>query len=314
MGNYSTLWIAKNKDQYNENTDIYQEVKYDIPLFWIALFEEKNVQEELNEYDERHYYFETTTKQAIEIFKYRIPMWSKLYRDEKLETLAKAFLKYLEQFSDHFIILDVSDILSMYLDYESEDAKNEMIDMIKTIELLNSDPKLNIPFKHWLPSAFEFKTPKDRYLNIDGLGKEILPCPEVDDWLEQNEPQNHLSTESMELDWSIDEETFYRMLVTKGEVHPSNLMGYQHRYRFLTQFKNNRLRQTLLYIFLSIEIFFNLLLLLLLFFTTKEIMARVDQGFLKIGFISLILILIMMYIFKKIFKRIQYFYQIKPII
>lgn len=205
----------------------------------------------------------------------------------------------------------------MYLDYESEDAKNEMIDMIKTIDLLNSNPISNIPFKHWLPSEFLFKTPKDRYLNIDGLGKEILPCPEVDEWLEQNEPQepqNHLSTERIELDWSIDEETFYRLLVTKGEAHPSNLIGYQHRYHFLTQFKNNRLRQTLLYIFLSIEIFFNLLLLLLLFFTTKEIRARVDQGFFKIGFISLILIIIMMYIFKKIFKRIQYFYQVKPII
>lgn len=71
-------------------------------MFWIALSEEKNIQEELNEYDERHYYFETTTEQAIEIFKYRIPMWSKLYRDKKLEILAKAFLNYLEQFSDHF--------------------------------------------------------------------------------------------------------------------------------------------------------------------------------------------------------------------
>ena len=38
MGNYSILWIAKDKEKYNEDTDKYLEVKYAIPLFWIALF------------------------------------------------------------------------------------------------------------------------------------------------------------------------------------------------------------------------------------------------------------------------------------
>lgn len=33
MGNYSTLWIAKDKEKYNEDTDKYLEVKYAIPLF-----------------------------------------------------------------------------------------------------------------------------------------------------------------------------------------------------------------------------------------------------------------------------------------
>jgi len=44
MGNYSTLWIAKDKEKYSKETDEYLEVKYAIPLFWIALFTQNDIQ------------------------------------------------------------------------------------------------------------------------------------------------------------------------------------------------------------------------------------------------------------------------------
>ncbi len=190
MGNYSTLWIAKDKEKYNEDTDEYLEVKYAIPLFWIALFTQDDIHKTHYENGDSYFFFETTIEKAKDNFQKRIHLWAKLYNNEKAEILANVFLSHLEQYPNHDIIFNVDDVLSMYLSFENGADKTEMIDMVQTIDQLNINPKSEIPFKHWLPNSFNFSSMKTRYFELDGMGEELLPCHEVDEWLNQNTQQS----------------------------------------------------------------------------------------------------------------------------
>lgn len=187
MGHYSTLWIAKDKETYNEETDEYLEVKYAIPLFWIALFTVEDITTLKDEDDSTYYTFSAPVLKACETFKSRLNIWSTLYNNDKAEVLAKLFLAYFERIPTFNIELNVTDIMGMSIDPFSEDAKKCMIDMIHFIDEKQKNPNYISPSKMWLPTNFKLEIPKDRYLDIDGFGEELLPYPELDQWLKQNE-------------------------------------------------------------------------------------------------------------------------------
>ena len=191
MGNYSTLWISSNLDRTDGEIaehDICQEVKYAIPMFWLALFKTEDITTLIDEDDLTYYVFRSTILKSCETFKTRLNIWSTLYDNEKAEILAKLFLKYLEDenIQTFSVELNVNDIIGMAMDYTSKEAELTLVDMIHVIEQLHTDPKSNIPFKTWL-SNFTLKTPQDRYMSLDGFGEELLPCLEVDEWLKKNE-------------------------------------------------------------------------------------------------------------------------------
>ncbi len=190
MGHYSTLWIAKDKETYNEETDEYLEVKYAIPLFWIALFTVEDITTLKDEDDSTYYTFSAPVLKACETFKSRLNIWSTLYNNDKAEVLAKLFLAYFERIPTFNIELNVTDIMGMSIDPFSEDAKECMIDMIHFIDEKQKNPNYISPSKMWLPTNFKLEIPKDRYLDIDGFGEELLPYPELDELLNQNLIQN----------------------------------------------------------------------------------------------------------------------------
>lgn len=174
MGNYSTLWIAKDKEKYNEDTDIYQEIKYSIPLFWLALFVKEHIEKCLEE-DSYYYHFQAPIEQSITLFQQRINLWETLYQSEHAHQIAIAFLDFLQQFSGYTVTLEVHDIIGMYVDSNSNEAYEETADMIEFINLIQTNPECSLPFKHWLSSPLQH----DRFHTV-GLGKEILPCSEAD--------------------------------------------------------------------------------------------------------------------------------------
>ena len=187
MGNYSTLWVAKDKGIYNEETDEYLEVKYAIPLFWIALFTVEDITTLKDEDDSTYYTFSAPVLKACETFKSRLNIWSTLYNNDKAEVLAKLFLAYFERIPTFNVELNVTDIMEMSIDPFSEEAKECMIDMVHFIDEKQKNPNYISPSKMWLPTNFKLEVPKDRYLDIDGFGEELLPYPELDQWLKQNE-------------------------------------------------------------------------------------------------------------------------------
>ena len=187
MGHYSTLWIAKDKETYNEETDEYLEVKYAIPLFWIALFTVEDITTLKDEDDSTYYTFSASVLKACDTFKSRLNIWSTLYNNDKAEVLAKLFLAYFERIPTFNVELNVTDIMGMSIDPFSEEAKECMIDMVHFIDEKQKNPNYISPSKMWLPTNFKLEVPKDRYLDIDGFGEELLPYPELDQWLKQNE-------------------------------------------------------------------------------------------------------------------------------
>jgi hypothetical protein len=50
-------------------------------------------------------------------------MFGLLYHDEKAEILAKSFLQYLKKLSNGIVDLNINDILGMYIDYNTIEAK-----------------------------------------------------------------------------------------------------------------------------------------------------------------------------------------------
>lgn len=63
MGHYSNLRISSNLDQTEEkksNDEIYIEVKYLIPLFWLALFKLEDISALKDQYNETYYVFRAT--------------------------------------------------------------------------------------------------------------------------------------------------------------------------------------------------------------------------------------------------------------
>lgn len=187
MGHYSTLWIAKDKETYNEETDEYLEVKYAIPLFWIALFTVEDITTLKDEDDSTYYTFSASVLKACDTFKSRLNIWSTLYNNDKAEVLAKLFLAYFERIPTFNVELNVTDIMGMSINPFSEEAKECMIDMVHFIDEKQKNPNYISPSKMWLPTNFKLEVPKDRYLDIDGFGEELLPYPELDQWLKQNE-------------------------------------------------------------------------------------------------------------------------------
>lgn len=316
MGNYAEIWIRSHKRNEYFKEDIVQYVNYSIPLFWLALFKSDNIIELKEEDDNVNYYvFRESLTECCQIFESRLNIWSTLYHDEKAEILAKSFLKYLKKIPTGIVDLNINEILSMYLDYTTIEAKNEMTKLIQIIENFkyNSDNP-NSPF---LPSQFILESSKIRYLELDGFGKELIPCQEVDEYLEKNEiclDNNEIKTPLYEVYYSINENMFYRMIVSKGEIFYPNLMSYNHKFLFLAKFKNSTLRKILLFTLLGCEILFYSLLILLLFSTTKNIVIRPHEVFLKKIFIALILTIIIAFILKKLFNMIKSIIQIKPII
>ena len=101
--------------------------------------------------------------------------------------MAKLFLAYFERIPTFNVELNVTDIMGMSIDPFSEEAKECMIDMVHFIDEKQKNPNYISPSKMWLPTNFKLEVPKDRYLDIDGFGEELLPYPELDQWLKQNE-------------------------------------------------------------------------------------------------------------------------------
>mgnify|MGYP003608712684 FL=1 len=190
MGNYSILWIAKDKEKYNEDTDKYLEVKYAIPLFWIALFTVEDITTLKDEDDSAYYTFSASVLKACETFKSRLNIWATLYNNDKAEVLAKLFLAYFERIPTFSVELNVTDVMGMSIDAFSEEAKEYMIDMVHFIDEKQKNPNYISSSKMWFPATFKLEVPKDRYLDIDGFGEELLPYPELDQWLKQNEKKD----------------------------------------------------------------------------------------------------------------------------
>lgn len=182
MGNYSTLWILSNLDRTDGEIaehDICQEVKYAIPMFWLALFKIEHIIKLSNDSDELYYRFEAPAHQCITTFKERLKeVWTPLFNNERVEILATTFLQFLQNYSQHIIVLDVYDILSMYIDYSSEEAELEMRRMISWLEEKHLNPSSEHHNLACLPT-YEFKNlSRSIFTSIDGFGKELLPCPE----------------------------------------------------------------------------------------------------------------------------------------
>ena len=190
MGNYSILWIAKDKEKYNEDTDKYLEVKYAIPLFWIALFTVEDITTFKDEDDSAYYTFSASVLKACETFKSRLNIWATLYNNDKAEVLAKLFLAYFERIPTFSVELNVTDVMGMSIDAFSEEAKEYMIDMVHFIDEKQKNPNYISPSKMWFPTTFKLEVPKVQYLDIDGFGEELLPYPELDQWLKQNEKKD----------------------------------------------------------------------------------------------------------------------------
>ena len=190
MGNYSILWIAKDKEKYNEDTDKYLEVKYAIPLFWIALFTVEDITTLKDEDDSAYYTFSASVLKACETFKSRLNIWATLYNNDKAEVLAKLFLAYFERIPTFSVELNVTDVMGMSIDAFSEEAKEYMIDMVHFIDEKQKNPNYISPSKMWFPTTFKLEVPKVQYLDIDGFGEELLPYPELDQWLKQNEKKD----------------------------------------------------------------------------------------------------------------------------
>lgn len=189
MGHYSNLRISSNLDQTEEkksNDEIYMEVKYLIPLFWLALFKLEDISALKDQYNETYYVFRATILKSCGTFKSRLNLWSKLYNDEKAEILAKLFLQYLEHIPTFSIELNINDLLGMHLDINSIDAKNEMTDLINFIDNIQINPQNHSLSNDWITplSLLSLEIPQDRK-QLDGFGETLLPCPEVDEWLKQ---------------------------------------------------------------------------------------------------------------------------------
>lgn len=322
MGHYSTLRISSDLNRTDGEIaehDICQEVKYAIPMFWLALFKTEDITSLLDEDGLTYYVFRSTIFKSCKTFKTRLNIWSLLYDDEKAEILAKWFLKYLENenIQTFSVELNVNDILGMAMDPTSEEAESTLVDMIHVIEQLHIDPKSNISFKAWL-STFTLKTPQDRYTSLDGFGEELLPCPEVDEWLKKNETeitQDYIESNMTEYGYSIDEETFYRILITKGEVFSENLLGFQHRYTFLVRISDSKKRTIFVNSLLIAEIiyfafFWFILVIIGVLFSWSMINNTAGKAFATIATLGFIT----WYFWKKITYRINLLKNLKPMI
>jgi hypothetical protein len=149
------------------------------------------------------------------------------------------------------------------IDYTTIEAKNEMVNLIQIIENFQYSSENNNSI--FLPSQFILESSETRYLELDGFGKELIPCQEVDEYLEKNEiisNKNERKTSLYGVDYSIDEKMFYRIIVSKGEVFDFNLMNYNNKYLFIAKFKNSTLRKFLLFTLFGCEILFYSLLFL----------------------------------------------------
>lgn len=313
MGHYSNLRISSNLDQTEEkksNDEIYIEVKYLIPLFWLALFKLEDISALKDQYNETYYVFRATILKSCETFKSRLNIWSALYNDEKLAILAQSFLQYLQRTPTFSVELNITDIMAMMIDPFSIEANNEMVDMIHFIEEKHRDPKSPSPSKYWLPKSFELKTPQNRYLDIDGFGESLLPCFEVDRWL-----NNHEKTQQPvknKRNASFDEIHFYRMLLSKAEISPNSSFGFKHRFLFLTRIKNKALRKWLFQVFFFNEMLFFCLLWLSLSLISIFFLFKISTfSYLEITGIIIGLIAFSYFIFRKIAKRINIFNQLK---
>lgn len=321
MGHYSTLWISSDLNRTDGEIaehEIYQEVKYAIPLFWLALFRTEHIIKLRNDSDELYYRFEAPAHQCITIFKERLNIWTPLFNNNRAEILATTFLQFLRNYSQHIIVLDVYDILSMYIDYSSQEAELEMRTMINWLEEKHLNPSSEHHNLLCLP-VYELKTSQDRYLLIDGFGKELLPCPEVDEWLKKNETeitQDYIESNVTEYDYSIDEETFYRILITKGEVFSENLLGFKHRYTFLVRISDSKKRTIFVNSLLIAEIiyfaffWFILVIIGILLLSWDMINNTIGKAFATIATLGFIT----WYFWKKIAYRINLLKNLKPMI
>ncbi|MBJ9952688.1 MULTISPECIES: hypothetical protein [unclassified Acinetobacter] len=306
MGHYSNLRISSNLDQTQESVssdEIYIQVKYAIPIFWLVLFKAEDIHALQNEEGLSYYVFRATILKSCETFKSRLNIWSALYNDEKVEILAQSFLQYLQRTPTFSVELNMTDIMGMMIDPLSIEAKNEMLAMINFIEEKYRDPSCPSPSKYWLPKSFELKTPQNRYLDIDGLGESLLPCTEVDAWLKRNETLND-SVEN-KFNRSFGEAHFYQILLSKQETSSNIPLNFKHRFLFLTRIKNRQLRKWLFQIFCFNEILFFFLLWLSLCLISIFLVFEIKTfSYLEITGIAIGLIALSYFIFQKMVKRI----------
>ena len=307
MGHYSNLRISLSFDKTEEKIskdEIYIEVKYAIPIFWLALFKTEDIHPLQDEEGLTYYVFRATILKSCETFKSRLNIWPALYNDEKVEILAQVFLRYLQRTPTFSVELNVTDIMGMMIDPFSIEAKNEMLDMINFIEEKHHDPTSPSLSRYWLPKSFELKTPQHRYLDIDGFGESLLPCVEVDIWLNRNAKLNN-SIEN-KLNKSFDEAHFYQILLSKQEISSDIPLNYKHRFLFLTRIKNKELRKWLFQVFLVNEILFFFLLWLSLCLISIFLLFEIKNfSYLEITGIAIAIIALSYFIFRKIVKRIN---------
>ncbi|WEI23159.1 hypothetical protein PYR74_03660 [Acinetobacter bereziniae] len=194
--------------------------------------------------------------------------------------------------------------MGMMIDPFSIEAKNEMLDMINFIEEKHHDPTSPSPSRYWLPKSFELKTPQHRYSDIDGFGESLLPCVEVDIWLNRNVKLNN-SIEN-KLNKSFDEAHFYQILLSKEEISSDIPLNYKHRFLFLTRIKNRELRKWLFQVFFFNEILFFSLLWLSLCLSSIFMLFNIKTiSYFEITGIVIGLIAFSYFIFRKIVKRIN---------
>ena len=94
MGHYSAFLISSDLDRTTgemDENETYQEVKYSIPLFWLALFKVEDITTLQDQDGLSYYVFRATILKSCETFKSRLNIWSALYNDEKAAILAQSF-------------------------------------------------------------------------------------------------------------------------------------------------------------------------------------------------------------------------------
>lgn len=89
MANCSVLWIKPDIHSELDDNDIYQEARYGIPLFWLALFTQEDIQIIQDEADGALYpVFRTTIKKSITTFQSKFDLWTSIFHDEQVNELA----------------------------------------------------------------------------------------------------------------------------------------------------------------------------------------------------------------------------------
>lgn len=129
MGNFSELALShlpEHSCSISSIEKVFLSPKYIIPVFWLAFFKLEHIFSKQDEDGYLTYYYKVSKVEGLANFTRRISLFSSWYGYD-YKQLALIFLKYFESFNYSYLILDINDILGMFVgDTSSVEALEEM--------------------------------------------------------------------------------------------------------------------------------------------------------------------------------------------